>query len=437
LAAQVEEIKVKVTADPKQYSATMGKIQQITAKTREVVNKARGISQAASGSSGATAKEWERYRSIAIRELETVQRKVAQAQKKMDDLRPQLFSRDSGAADEFIQTSVRAGWSDKQIEAGLAQQEAASLNTKAGRAYTAAKVQLEQYSAAVASATENLARMNAQVDASRAAEQRAKAQAKAAKEQARQQAAVARQNASQARLNQRYTSQGVGMMMGLPRTSSMALVGIYALVRAIQAMVRGLFEAAMTNDQFKESVAQIKGNLAVAFQPIIQAILPALQTLVNWLATATNYISQFVAALFGMNYADAVAGAKAQQDAIAGVGGAAAKANKSLAKFDELNILQAKTSGGGGGGAGITFPDANVTTPPWLQGAIDIVDRVKTAFGGFITFWKGQISSHLPGFKQEWGDFVESFNGSPVGDAFKGISNWLKNIDWDAVYGNG
>ena len=67
-------------------------------------------------------------------------------------------------------------------------------------------------------------------------------------------------------------------------------------------MSSSLFASLNTNAQFVNSLNQIKTNLMVAFMPIYQAILPAINTLMSALATVTQYIASFISALFGKTY---------------------------------------------------------------------------------------------------------------------------------------
>lgn len=71
-----------------------------------------------------------------------------------------------------------------------------------------------------------------------------------------------------------------------------------------------------TNQQFTSSLNQVKSNLAVAFQPIYQAALPALITLVNWLVKATAFLASFTSALFGISLDSSIEGAREMQNAV-------------------------------------------------------------------------------------------------------------------------
>lgn len=111
------------------------------------------------------------------------------------------------------------------------------------------------------------------------------------------------------------------------------------------------------------SLLYLKNSFAVGFAPILDFVVPALNTLINTIATALAWIAQLYAALTGK--ATFVKAKKTQEDYAASLkktGGAAKQAGKdaerSTASFDKLNVISQKGSGGsgGGGGGGTTDP---------------------------------------------------------------------------------
>jgi len=123
----------------------------------------------------------------------------------------------------------------------------------------------------------------------------------------------------------------------------------------------------MVNQQFVNALAQIRGVLLTAFQPVYEAVVPALAALMNMLSGVIAAVSQFTASLFGTTAKKAQKNAAAlyqQAHAVKSVGGAAKEAAKeaetAVAAFDEFNILSfpEQSGGGGGGGVGdIAMPD--------------------------------------------------------------------------------
>lgn len=154
------------------------------------------------------------------------------------------------------------------------------------------------------------------------------------------------------------------------------------VMKGITTVASYIGSALMTNAQFANSLAQIRTNLMVAFMPIYQAVLPALNALMSALATVTAYIAAFVSALFGKTYQASFGAAQSMNASIASmknmekqgkktsgavdkIGDSAEKTKKkiqrSLAGFDEINKLSIpdnsdkapKAPKGGGGGGGI------------------------------------------------------------------------------------
>lgn len=137
------------------------------------------------------------------------------------------------------------------------------------------------------------------------------------------------------------------------------------LYKAIRGLTGYMGSAIGANKEFARSLNQVKTNLQVAFMPIYQAILPALQTLMRWLATATTYIAAFTSAIFGKTYKASFAAAKGINAAKAGMEGygkAAKKTLGALAGFDEIHILKGpgEDAGGGAGDVGLVPPPIDV-----------------------------------------------------------------------------
>ena len=122
--------------------------------------------------------------------------------------------------------------------------------------------------------------------------------------------------------------------------------GLYAGFRGLQSMLQN---AVSQNEEFQKSLAQIRGSLSAAFEPIFTAIAPALNWLISMLASAARAIASFVNGLFG----GISKKAKSTTKDIKGVGGAAEQAG-GLASFDRINNLNGSKGGGGGGNVAAT-----------------------------------------------------------------------------------
>ena len=125
------------------------------------------------------------------------------------------------------------------------------------------------------------------------------------------------------------------------------------ITKALRAMRKMLLSTIGADKQMSTSLAQIRGNLISAFAPIYNYILPAIRTLLAWLAKLTAVVSVFINSLFGKTASQADASAKAlynQASATEAAGGAAEKAKKQLSGLDEMNRWESNDSSGGGGG---------------------------------------------------------------------------------------
>ena len=161
------------------------------------------------------------------------------------------------------------------------------------------------------------------------------------------------------------------------------------VLRGLTALATAIGQGLMTNQQFANSFNQIKTNMMVAFTPILQAILPALNTLMAALAKATTYIASFISAIFGKTYQQSYQATQQLIDAKVAMGAygdsakKAAKDVKGLAAIDEINTLGATNANIAGGGTNNKIPQ--LVAPPVDTSAVDsamksLVDRIKAYF---------------------------------------------------------
>lgn len=198
---------------------------------------------------------------------------------------------------------------------------------------------------------------------------------------------------------------------------------IFPLVsRGIMALAQNIGATLMTNTAFANSLNQIRSNLATAFTPIFQAIMPALNALMSALSTVTGYIAAFMSALFGKSMSatkQATSGIYAAKDAMGAYGSSADKAAKasekarrSLMGFDEINKLDDADDSAGSGGGGGGGSDMPVYTPT------DIDD-------GPIKKWVKQL-------KDLWAKGDYAGIGKLIGQQVnKAVASFTKWISWD------
>lgn len=171
-----------------------------------------------------------------------------------------------------------------------------------------------------------------------------------------------------------FTEMSKAINMAIRRVLVLGVA--YKLVRGA---TKYLTDALKTNQQFAASLNAIKVNLAVAFQPIYDAVLPALNALMSMLAKITSYVAAFTSMLFGKTYAQSKQAAKgldAAKTAMGGYGGAAEEAKGQLAAFDKFNDITPQKSGGGGGGGGGGLAFDDVEEPKNLAAVQKVIDNL-------------------------------------------------------------
>lgn len=173
----------------------------------------------------------------------------------------------------------------------------------------------------------------------------------------------------------KHANSGISMMV-----KSMFTWGIVfpMVIRGLSAIGTGLLNNLKTNQQFAKSLAQIQTNLMVAFTPIYQAILPAINSLMSALAKATAYIASFISALFGKTYQQSYEATQQLIDAKEAMGAygdsakKAAKEIKGLAGIDEINNLGTQGSDSESGAPTLTPPSMDMSavdgeTAAWAE----------------------------------------------------------------------
>lgn len=158
------------------------------------------------------------------------------------------------------------------------------------------------------------------------------------------------------------------------------------ITKALRTMRKMLLSTIGADKQMSTSLAQIRGNLISAFAPIYNYILPAIRTLLAWLAKLTAVVSVFINSLFGKTASQADASAKAlynQASATEAAGDAAEKTKKQLSGLDEMNRWESKDSSGGGGGSSGIAPK------------FDLSDQVNTGKIGKIAAVVRELSPYV------------------------------------------
>ena len=136
---------------------------------------------------------------------------------------------------------------------------------------------------------------------------------------------------------------------------------LFVLVRKIRNGIKEGFSAYTEKDpETKANIDSLKASLnglklawGAAFAPIVNAVTPLLQKLIEWLTAAANAVSKFIALLGGKSsYKKVVANMNSVASSASGASSAVDEAKRSVMGFDELNKLDSNSSSGSGGGSG-------------------------------------------------------------------------------------
>lgn len=220
----------------------------------------------------------------------------------------------------------------------------------------------------------------------------------------------------------------------------------YQIFRSLFRGVRQYVEALLkSNEQISNSMATLKFNIQVAFQPLWQAVVPTLQKITDMLVVATSYLASFTNMLFGKSLAgsqQAVKDLKAQEDGYNKTGKAAKKAGKQVQGFDILNKMSNKDDSDDSDESAfdnIKIPDID---PVWFNKLSEIMAGLKNALDPTIKSLKNLWEKGLKPLKNfTWKalkDFWEHFL-KPVGNWVLGeglprfvdaITNGLQKVNW-------
>ena len=214
------------------------------------------------------------------------------------------------------------------------------------------------------------------------------------------------------------------------------------IAKALRAMRSVLLNTINADKQMSASLAQIRGNLLTAFAPIYSFVLPAIRTLLSWLAKLTAVISSVFGAIFGQTASQAQANAKAlyqQASATSAAGDAAEKAKRQLSGLDEMNRWESNdSSGGGGGGGGSAAPDfsgvSQVKLPDNVQaGLTKIGEALRSIIESLKRIWDSPAVQFI--VKTVLYVAMERIEWilSSVGLVLEGIADILDGNVWEGI----
>lgn len=188
-------------------------------------------------------------------------------------------------------------------------------------------------------------------------------------------------------------------------------------------------------NSLKASLAGLQATWGAAFAPVLNAVIPVLQTLISWINAAITAIASFFALLGGHStFKRATSDMNELAGAAGGAADAAKDAKKQLMGIDELNVMQDNNTsgggGGGGGGSGLNYEDVEISD--FLKDNFNTILDFVIAIGAALAGWKfANILKNLGlikgGFKQILG-IAAIFAGTAV--LIKGaIDGWKNGVD--------
>ena len=266
------------------------------------------------------------------------------------------------------------------------------------------------------------------------------------------------------------------IVLGLALVGGAIVGAAVAFVHFSRQMIEGLKKGIDTTSVYYQQILlletqfnRVTGAIYSLFATLLQAALPAIIRIVDWLVRMLDIINQVVAALLGQTTVmKVVAGSTA---ATAASTGKAAKntekmkkeARGALAAFDKLDVLAKKTSddmdpdaaggAGGAGAGGLSFEQVPIDAK-WLafaeqikQAFRDAIQTIKDAWLAFVKVWDefwsspfGQLVQSLwQNFLDTWSKIFENTRNvlgyikEHIERIIKGISQFITGIlvgDW-------
>lgn len=207
--------------------------------------------------------------------------------------------------------------------------------------------------------------------------------------------------------------------------SAFLMAGLYAGFRALKD---GLGEAAKADEQFSKSLNEVRANLSIAFTPIIQSVMPVLNTLMSGLASVTKSVAGFISGLFGTTYKQSAEAAKKLKS----VSSEAKKAKLSMAGIDEMNVLSDSDSGNSDSdNEDIDYSKIDMSEPELPDWAERLKESIKNGdWAGVGAILAERVNSVFSLIN--WDSIQKKVNGAIKGIT-DGINGFLNAIDWNVM----
>ena len=222
---------------------------------------------------------------------------------------------------------------------------------------------------------------------------------------------------------------------------ALGIRSMYVLFNKLKAYTKEAVKAFAENDpdtkqklnDIKASLSALKGAWGAAFSPIVSAVIPYLQKLIDWLATAMNSVAAFFAAINGKTtFKKAVADSAALSDNVSSAAGSAKELQKEMMGIDTLNTASDSSGGGGGSSSssGFTYEDAEISDK--ILNNLELIKTLAEGIGAALAGWT--ISKLFGGdLKTAIGLAVSLY--SIVKFIKNMLDAWNNGVDWENFFG--
>lgn len=221
--------------------------------------------------------------------------------------------------------------------------------------------------------------------------------------------------------------QGIGSgIEGVTKKITRWALAVFGIRTAMNFIRTSMSTLSQYNEQIGVDVDYIRYLLASTLQPVVEGLIKAVYKLLI-------YINSISIALFNYNlFANAsVEAFQKQNKALGSAVKNAKELKKTLAGFDEMNIIQDNkdTSSSGGGGV---LPSVD----PTQMLSDETAETFKNFWIDIIDFWENEWADYFSNIGGAWGTFIEGLGVTLKGfyDVFKGIIEVLVGL-WDILVG--
>lgn len=194
-------------------------------------------------------------------------------------------------------------------------------------------------------------------------------------------------------------------------------LALFGIRSAYSFISRSMSTLSQYNEQIGTDLSYIKFAMATALEPLIETIIQLAYKLLG-------IINSISIALFNVDLF-----ANASADRFKSMSKSANQIKKSLAGFDEMNIIQDNSASGGGG---VSSPSVDLSKLNDTKAG----EEFKSFWKGIIDFWEKDWEKAFDNIGGMWGTFFKGIGliGKGFYDIFKGIIDILIGL-WNMLVG--